>query len=275
MKIFHVSDLHFHRNDSDNAGANAALKTILGAFDGDSVLVVTGDITDDGHATQYSKALAALQPFVGKTGKPQVVVAPGNHDFGAAGNFYEASRARRFDEVICKGLDQPGAFAGDQGPNVQVVSSRGTEVMFIALDSNLETEHPFDFACGEIGEGQLRALDRLLATRSTTSMKKVVLLHHHPFVRNDPFMELKDARAFWRTVFGRVDVVSFGHKHVFEKWTNQNGVALITAADNLPGKNFVHRIDLQAGQPPTWSQFQVGAAGVAPVTGPGGQTVQA
>ena len=31
--------------------------------------------------------------------------------------------------------------------------------MFIALDTNLETVHPFDFACGEVGDFQLNALE--------------------------------------------------------------------------------------------------------------------
>ena len=34
--------------------------------------------------------------------------------------------------------------------------------MLIALDTNLETDQPFDFSCGEVGEVQLSSLESLL-----------------------------------------------------------------------------------------------------------------
>lgn len=64
--------------------------------------------------------------------------------------------------------------------------------MLIALDTNLETEHPFDFACGEIGTKQLAVLATILSDPTATNMIKMLFFHHHPFMFNNPFMELKD-----------------------------------------------------------------------------------
>jgi 3',5'-cyclic AMP phosphodiesterase CpdA len=45
-------------------------------------LIVTGDISDDGHEQQFSNAFEAL-----KASKGRIFLCPGNHDIGAAGNF--------------------------------------------------------------------------------------------------------------------------------------------------------------------------------------------
>jgi hypothetical protein len=116
--------------------------------------------------------------------------------------------------------------------------------MLIALDSNLETGHPFDFACGEIGESQLSALDTILGRTSSAHMSKILFFHHHPFMVNDPFMELKDARKLASTIFGRVDVVLFGHKHEMNQWENRWETKYILASDNSPGKDFAKEITI-------------------------------
>ena len=90
-------------------------------------------------------------------------------------------------------------------------------IMPIALDTNLEMDHPFDFACGEVGEVQLSFLESFLDAPDSKEMQKGLFFHHHPFVRNDPFMDLKDARQLMRAIYHKIDVVLFGHKHVAGK----------------------------------------------------------
>ena len=46
---------------------------------------------------------------------------PGNHDFGAAGNFYSRERALRFDEMLSKTLKQGGTFTGEAAPVANIV----------------------------------------------------------------------------------------------------------------------------------------------------------
>jgi 3',5'-cyclic AMP phosphodiesterase CpdA len=236
IKIIHLSDLHFHRDPRDNAAALKTLAFVASTYP-KHVMVVTGDITDDGHPEQYDNAYEALAPFKGR-----LFLCPGNHDFGAAGNFYSLERARRFDEKLSGPLGQGSSFAGDNQPVVNVVRDGAGGVMFIALDTNLETDTPFDFACGKVGEIQLRALDTLLSSPANRDLVKVLLLHHHPFERDDPFMKLLDAEALWRCAYLRVDVMLFGHKHVFGTWENKNGVRFILASDNSPGKRFAHEV---------------------------------
>jgi 3',5'-cyclic AMP phosphodiesterase CpdA len=237
MKFIHLSDLHIHTNQIDNTDVSATLKFISENYQNHH-LIITGDITDDGSIEQYANAYMLLKPF-----KDRIFICPGNHDFGAAGNFYSYERAVRFDEILSKQLNQGGTFTGDSTPVVNVLREGDTEIMLIALDSNLETSHPFDFACGEIGEFQLSALNSILAT-TPKQIVKILFFHHHPFMVNDPFMELKDADRLARAVYGRVDIVLFGHKHEMKQWENRWGTKYILASDNSSGKQFAKEVTI-------------------------------
>ena len=236
MNFLHISDLHFHRRKKDNKEAVKLLKFIAQRYPA-HILIVTGDITDDGDPEQYDRAFEALSGFAGR-----IFICPGNHDFGAAGFIYERQRARRFDEKLAGPLGQNGAFAGSSQPVTHLLKEGDDQVLLIALDSNLETQTPFDFACGEIGQSQLGALDAILGNPGNAAMTKLLLFHHHPFMRNDPFMELKDARNLWPVVYGRLDGMLFGHRHVSEMWRGKGGVRFVLAADNAPGKAYAREI---------------------------------
>lgn len=242
MKFIHLSDLHFHRNKNDNKETTKMLQFIKTQYP-DHYLIITGDITDDGHEKQFACAMEALKGF-----KDRIFLCPGNHDFGAAGNFYSQERAERFDEMLSIPLGQGGTFTRDNTPVVNIVSARGDNVMLIALDTNLETEHFFDFACGEVGDKQLSALDRILSNHPPAQMIKFLFFHHHPFIHNNPFMELIDGRKLMRTIYGRVNMVLFGHKHESKLWKNYGNIPFVLAADNAPGKKFAREISIQKGE---------------------------
>lgn len=231
MKFVHVSDLHFHRSDSKNNKVEEMLRIIDEKLP-EHNLIVTGDITDDGDKKQYKNAFNALKAFEGR-----IFICPGNHDYGAAGNLFTKKRAKDFDKYLMQPLNQTGSFYKDNEPVVNVVKSDVSNVMLIALDSNLETSIPFDFACGEIGDKQLNALQSILNSPDTDAMKKILFFHHHPFIHCDPFMQLKDREKLMRTIYGRVDVMLFGHKHKSEYWENAGGIKHVLASENLPGKN--------------------------------------
>jgi 3',5'-cyclic AMP phosphodiesterase CpdA len=238
MKFIHISDLHFHRDKRDNKDALKALKNIKERY-AEHYLLVTGDITDDGHEEQYEQAFDALKPF-----KKHIFVCPGNHDFGAVGFIYDRDRAELFDMRLAKPLAQHGTFAGDNQPVVNVVKDGDEKVLLIAIDTNLETEVPFDFACGEIGEKQLKALNAILSNPDNADLTTFLMFHHHPFMRNDPFMELQDAAALWPIVYKRLDVLLFGHRHVSEMWADKGGVQFVLASDNSPGKDYAREISV-------------------------------
>ena len=240
MKLLHLSDLHLHKDSADNQEAMEVLELIRQQerFQHHS-LVITGDITDDGHAKQYEHAFEALSPFSGR-----VYVAPGNHDFGAAGLFFDEERGRRFDEMLAVPLNQGGTFLGGNLPVVNVVKEDDLRVMVIALDTNMETATPFDFSCGEVGKKQLEALPGILDNPATSGMVKVLMFHHHPFMKDDPFMEMVDARQLAKAIYGKVDVMLFGHKHVSSCYRGPWGIQWILAADNTPGKNYAREIEI-------------------------------
>lgn len=238
MQFIHLSDLHIHTHDADNAAVRHMFDFIMDKYP-EHRLIITGDIADDGTVRQFENAYAFLEPF-----KDRLFICPGNHDFGAVGNLYSHERALRFDDILAKPLHQGGTFKGDSTPVVNFVRDGDIHIMLIALDSNLETEHPFDFACGEIGETQLRALNTILKSRSAECARKVLFFHHHPFMVNDPFMELKDARSLASMIFGRIDLVLFGHKHVMGQWPRRWGTECILASDNSPGKKFAKEISI-------------------------------
>lgn len=238
MKFIHLSDLHIHTGRSSNIDVTATLNFISENYPYHA-LIVTGDITDDGSEDQYDNAYNLLNPFKGR-----IFLCPGNHDFGALGNMYSHERALRFDQYLANQLAQGGTFKGDSTPVVNVVREQDVEIMLIALDSNIETHHPFDFACGEIGEYQLKALNSILTSSQSSGVIKVLFFHHHPFMVNDPFMELKDAKELARVVYGKVDVILFGHKHEVGQWNNRWGTKHILAADNSPRKNFAKEINI-------------------------------
>jgi len=241
MKIIHLSDLHFHRDNKNNQEALTTLKNVKTNYP-DHYLIVTGDIVDDGHEHQYENVYNELKEF-----KDRIFIAPGNHDFGAVGSFYSKERAKRFDDMLSMPLKQGGTFFAENRPVVNVVRDGSDTVTFIALDTNLETDHPFDFACGEVGETQLNALSTILSNPTVTEMKKVLFFHHHPFIHKDPFMELKDAAKLARVIYNKVDVILFGHKHVMGKRENRWGARYILASDNSPGKRKAGEITIKDG----------------------------
>ena len=230
MKFLHLSDLHFRSRREDNREVIATLDVIREHYPHHN-LIITGDIVDDGHEAQYHQAFEALKPFIGR-----IFLCPGNHDFGAKGNLYSWKSAERFDTFLSIPLEQGGTFAGDNLPVRHLLTDGSQRILLIALDTNLETVSPLDFACGRVGTTQLTALDTLLSDRRIADMIVLVFFHHHPFLHTERFKKLLDARELARIVYGRVHLILFGHRHVSKMWHNTLGIPYILASDNSPGK---------------------------------------
>jgi 3',5'-cyclic AMP phosphodiesterase CpdA len=115
IRLLHISDLHLHGDPQRDQLVAEALASIAERY-ATHHLVVTGDIVDDGEATQLRSAYQLLSPFAGR-----LSLCPGNHDVGVLGNFYSADAARRFDRLLARPLGQ-GPYAGPQsGPSVDVL----------------------------------------------------------------------------------------------------------------------------------------------------------
>lgn len=238
IQFLHLSDLHFHRRHKDNVAIDQLLDGVASAYPGHHV-ILTGDVTDDGDEAQYVNALAALERFRGR-----LWLVPGNHDYGPLGNFYSDECASRFDRFLSMPFAQGITFGEGSVPSVNVVATESERVVLIGLDSNLRTADPFDWACGQIGEQQRAMLTDILSWSEYGDSVKIVYLHHHPFVHSTT-LKLLDGDAFIRTVFGKADIVAFGHKHVAGLWRGLAGTQWIVAAENSPGRLTVREISIE------------------------------
>src|SRR6185369_11615627 len=193
LKIVHVSDLHFHKEDADNQKALSLLDKIKNTYDiahDEAFLLVTGDIVDDGEISQYSNALTALTPF-----KDHLFVVPGNHDYGFAGNIFSRDSAMLFDNKFLPELDINSKFMLKQ-PAVRLLDDgKGTKLLTVGLNSVLETATVLDFARGGIGTQQLDQLNTVLANPQYNDIPKIVYLHHRP-QKCVWFLEMVDSEDF-------------------------------------------------------------------------------
>ncbi len=232
MKFVHLSDLHIHGDDREDQAIADTLNLIQTRCPEHYVLV-TGDITDDGDEGQYEKAAELLSPFSGR-----LFLTCGNHDYGKLGNFYDEERESRYAALEQK-MKQPKRVK-------QLYSvDFGDEVKLIVLDSNLRTESPLDFACGQIEDEQLGQLDKELASSHKV---KIIALHHHPFIHFDPTMKLLDADEFLAVCSGRTDAMLFGHRHKQDVWANRSGIGWLTASGRTADEGAAFEIIAENGR---------------------------
>jgi 3',5'-cyclic AMP phosphodiesterase CpdA len=237
IRILHLSDLHFHRSESDNVTILTTLEQIASNYPQHHILI-TGDITDDGHETQYQNAQSALERFRGR-----LSLVPGNHDYGPFGNFYDETCATLFDRYLAIPF-QNAPFAEGSVPIANTLETASEKVLLIGLNSTLRTVAPFDFACGEVGGAQRAMLAELLSNPANQDCIKIVALHHHPLYHH-PFFRLLDGDDLMRIVVGRIEVLAFGHKHVAALWPGGAGIPWIVAAENSSGRATVREIAVE------------------------------
>jgi UDP-2,3-diacylglucosamine pyrophosphatase LpxH len=303
MQFLHVSDLHVASNQVANSDIKRRLEYMRTQY-GSHKLIVTGDIIDnegetwdsdpspaptehrgpmdwarmelptatDKHLVIAKNAMMQAKQMLKPFESSGVYLCPGNHDFGLWGNFYDRKYAQEFDRQLMRGITQNGMLnpvgaAGENLPFIAMIDhdqNPDVKIVLYGLDSNLESPTPTDFACGEIGNVQLTALDYKLSTTNFLSMYfptifgnqniklvKIVFLHHHPwheetlfarcpgiaapvsvllpivgpYLLTSPTVKLKDSAAFLRLLERHgVDLLLFGHKHVFENFSNVAGV---------------------------------------------------
>lgn len=213
--IIHISDLHIGQ-----PGADVAARRLVAAILDDlpDVIIITGDITDDGFNEQYAVAFKILRPLV----RPDclLLIVPGNHDVGPKGVLYDRSARERFRLFVSvlTGLDVPaGAF-----PFVYTVN----DCRFICLDTCTQ---PTQLARGRVGYLQRQALARELEAAKRSGLHTVVAAHHHPFDVGFG-LELTDSAELLATLSHRTDLLLFGHKHQAAEWSEVFGVRRILAS---------------------------------------------
>jgi 3',5'-cyclic AMP phosphodiesterase CpdA len=246
IEIYHISDMHFSKNESFNEGANSLIAAIKKDFfpksdiNRNRYLLVTGDVTDSGSRAEYLLALEALIPF-----KERIFVVPGNHDYGALrGTDFDPVKAMRFDSPFAESLGVTHSFFNkfkDETSNSYTPYTRelndgdGTKVLLIGLNS-CRNEGVMDFAQGEIGATQLKNLDKIL-TNADPKISKILFLHHIPTGEADfsEVMSLIDWKQLVQTISNRVDVFAFGHQSFKQKndsWVREGRKMQIRMIEN-------------------------------------------
>lgn len=154
--IAQMSDLHVAASGANEFGIDAAAGVArclahLAALElAPDLLVLSGDLADEGSAAEYARLRAMLEPV-----RVPVCLMPGNHDRRGALRAAFAGHG----------------YLGSAGRMHYHRDVRGLRV--IALDSVIEGEEG-----GQLDEAQLAWLEGLL--RDEPGMPALVLLHHPP-----------------------------------------------------------------------------------------------
>lgn len=224
MKIIHFSDIHIGQSSN-----HKKFKTIVECLTNNKtlftncIIVITGDIVDDGVLWQYVQAGVLInqlryEGFI-------VLCCPGNHDYGHKGIFENKKCIGYFKKYISDGIDYPHCEIFD---NHAVV----------LLDSMMGEMEEIDFfgAQGKLGEDQLEKLDQIL-NEISDNHKVVLALHHHPFYYNY-FLKLRDSFLFKKIIAGRVNCILFGHKHVEQRLYPSMQIDMVYAAGSTVNRGY-------------------------------------
>jgi 3',5'-cyclic AMP phosphodiesterase CpdA len=187
--IAHISDLH---TGSPFFVPNLMDRAIVEVNElAPEVVVITGDLTNDGFRQEYLLA----KSYLDRIECPNVLVIPGNHDSRNVGYVH-------FEELF--------------GPRSCHLYKDGISI--IGVDS---TEPDLDY--GTIGRARYRWLEEKFAEPATL---RIFLLHHHLLPvpgtgreRNMVYDAGDTLEVLQRT---RVNLVLCGHKHVPYAWRLEN-----------------------------------------------------
>ena len=187
--LLQISDTHFGTEQAKVADALLVLAAQLEP----EMVVLSGDITQRAHASQFQAARA----FVGRLGVP-VLAIPGNHDI-ALFNLAE----RIFYPY--KGYLQ--TFGGDLAPVYE-----SPDLLVIGVNTTRAYRHK----CGEVSAQQIDAVAHRLAGASPQQLRVVVV--HQPVAVMHPG-EVKNllrghTAACQRWASAGADVVMGGHIHL-------------------------------------------------------------
>ncbi|MFJ5642887.1 metallophosphoesterase [Streptomyces sp. NPDC093223] len=209
MRILHLSDTHLNRTgtpDRRGVDATASLRLMLdelSGLTGFDVVVVTGDLADDGAAEAYT----TLRTLVGRYARDRdipVLCTTGNHDERAA-----------FAEVLGSGhLDADGTDRAEQvfGAGERAAVSTVGGWRFVTLDSLVPGK-----VHGRLGASQLDWLREVL--RTPAEHGTVLAFHHPPFALDlsvtQPAFGLRDPGDLAEAIRGGdVRMILNGHYHL-------------------------------------------------------------
>lgn len=203
LRILHLSDTHLFGDASRHYGVvdtEAALRRVLaraGELDRADLLVLSGDLSDDGSAASYRLLRELVEPFARERGA-EVVYAMGNHDLREG-------------------------FEAELGPREAVTALGGMRV--VTLDSAVPGA-----GYGRVSDESLSWLRHELARRAERGT--VVIVHHPPTPACTPLLhslELQNAAELLEVcAAGDVRLVLSGHYH-HPLVAHERGIPIVVA----------------------------------------------
>ena len=278
LRIAHVSDLHvlspagvewrrvlFNKRITGQANLMMSrgrvyrrdflLRVLAAARDAADHVVVTGDITNLSHESEYREAMRLLED-IGRS--VEVTVAPGNHDVYLPTRHHHGRFHRHFERFLETDLPEVGVEL--QPGHFPCVKLRGG-VAFVSLSSAVPRP-PF-VSAGYLGRDQLAELRRALAHPEVRARTPVLLVHHPPLDGRPAPLRWLDGlidAARLREALDDVPrgLVLFGHTHrrVHERLVTRAGSVDVVSAS---GGALDHHDDaVRAG----YNLYEIDAAGV-------------
>ncbi len=172
-------------------------------------LIVSGDLTAYSMPEEFTRARAALAPWVESPARATVI--PGNHDRYTPGALASRRFERSFGQLLSS--DIPELAVEDGFPVVRLL---GQYDAVVGLCSARVPRFP-GMSFGVIGQAQLQALKHLLAHPRLVGRAVLVAVHHAPFKANGrpdrPSHGLVDAEEMLALLPGPRFAVLHGHIH--------------------------------------------------------------
>lgn len=230
QKIIHLSDLHLISENRPEVHRFRHLVQVIGKYYAGVPVLMTGDITDSATKPQMLLARKSIEQLA-KTNL--ILSVPGNHDYGAAGNFLRSSAPALWTDILGRPFgpdiaprrwmsieEEPHGVAG-------IGIYEHDMCVFVGLDSG-DPSGKEAMARGLITK---QLADALLATLKQYPDKvRVVFLHHHPFTKGDVFMALSGSERLMAALKGNCELLLFGHHHNLGIWWGRDEIPLILAS---------------------------------------------
>ncbi len=189
MRIVQISDLHLESLNFVPEWAKNVLSMVNSV--GPDIVLVTGDLTDDGYAWEYEIAKTYLDRIETK----HLMVVPGNHDVRNEGD-------KLFEEIFQTRFPQ----------------YKDDKVVILGTDS---TEPDIDD--GRIGRAGCAYIKEVLSPRKEI---KILAMHHHlipiPGTGRERNIPVDAGDVLKLCIESGVDIVFSGHKHMPWIWKLEN-----------------------------------------------------
>lgn len=186
-------------------------------------VIIAGDMTNNGLDHEYGPIEDVLKRF----GDDELSMIPGNHDMSpnVLSNLrrikFQERFQRYFGRFVQVASDESVAAGAERYPYLK---SAGSDVAVIGLDTTADVltrfRHSFMWfssSVGCVGYAQMMELKRIVSGDGLADKWIVILMHHDPFVRQNPWTKLGDLKSFRKLIdelsLNRKLIVVCGHDH--------------------------------------------------------------